>query len=33
MTTELDLAAIDRERERIRSSYLRADRGPSSARR
>ena len=32
MTTELDLAAIDRERERIRSSHLRADRGPSSAR-
>jgi len=32
MTTELDLAAIDRERERIRSTYLRADRPPSSAR-
>ena len=32
MTTELDLAAIERERERIRSTYLRADRPPSSAR-
>lgn len=32
MTTELDLAAIDRERERIRSTYLRAERPPSSAR-
>jgi catechol 2,3-dioxygenase-like lactoylglutathione lyase family enzyme len=32
MTTELDLAAIDRERERIRSTYLRADRPPSAAR-
>src|SRR6476620_7641868 len=32
MTTELDLAAIDRERERIRSTYLLAERPPSSAR-
>lgn len=32
MTTELDLAAIDRERERIRSTYLLGERPPSSAR-
>jgi catechol 2,3-dioxygenase-like lactoylglutathione lyase family enzyme len=32
MTAELDLAAIDRERERIRSTYLLADRPASSAR-
>ena len=30
--TELDLQAIERERERIRSTYLREDRPPSSAR-
>jgi catechol 2,3-dioxygenase-like lactoylglutathione lyase family enzyme len=32
MTPELDLAAIERERDRIRSTYLQADRPPSSAR-
>jgi catechol 2,3-dioxygenase-like lactoylglutathione lyase family enzyme len=32
MTPELDLAAIERERDRIRSAYLKADRPPSSAR-
>jgi hypothetical protein len=31
-TTELDLDAIERERDRIRSTYLRAERAPSSAR-
>jgi catechol 2,3-dioxygenase-like lactoylglutathione lyase family enzyme len=30
--TQLDLPAIERERDRIRSTYLRADRPPSSAR-
>ncbi len=32
MTPELDLAAIERERDRIRSAYLKADRPQSSAR-
>ena len=32
MTTELDLAAIERERDRIRSTYLKAERPRSSAR-
>ena len=32
MTTELDLAAIERERDRIRSAYLKAERPRSSAR-
>jgi hypothetical protein len=30
--TELDLSAIERERDRIRSTYLKADRPASSAR-
>ena len=32
MTEQLDLSAIERERDRIRSTYLRPDRAPSSAR-
>src|SRR6476660_6250693 len=32
MALDLDLAAIERERERIRSTYLMAERPPSSAR-
>jgi catechol 2,3-dioxygenase-like lactoylglutathione lyase family enzyme len=32
MTAELDLVAIERERDRIRSTYLKEDRPPSTAR-